>query len=771
MSGKLIRVTGTVQGVGFRPYVWLLARQYQLTGEVWNDANGVGIRVWGERINEFLEQLPLQAPPLAVITAIKTYPLRQPPTGNTFNIAASRSGKISTAIAADAATCPACLADISDPNNRRYRYPFTNCTHCGPRLSIVRSIPYDRANTAMASFCMCPACLAEYHNPADRRFHAQANACPDCGPQLWLQDRHGNSLPTGVGDAISETAELIQQGYIIAIKGIGGFHLACDAGNPTAVLNLRNRKQRDGKPFAIMGRDLAMLKRYTHIDDNEQHALNETAAAIVIVAKQGQTLAEAVAPDDDKLGCLLPYTPLHQCLLQALNTPIVLTSANRSNEPQCISNADACLRLTDIADYWLLHDREIINRLDDSVLRVMADKPRLLRRSRGYAPLPLQLPPGFDGTPPILAMGGELKNTFCLLQHGQAILSPHIGDLENPLAQQDYRNMLTLYQQLFDFQPQQIAVDLHPDYLSTQLGRQWAAQQGLPLIGVQHHHAHIAACMAEHGLAMDHPPVLGVAMDGLGLGDDGSLWGGEFLKVDYRQSTRLAAFDALPLIGGAQAMRQPWRNCYAHLKSYFDWQSLTKDYADVEIIGFLNRQALGVLDTMLEKSINCPPSSSCGRWFDAFAAALSLCRETVSYEGQAAIQLETLASPCFASQREQAYPFDWSTAGVLPRLSWRSFWLAVLDDLQQNIPLSLIAARIHHGLARAIAETAWLLAEQINTDMVVLSGGVFQNRLLLEEVSRLLRARGKTPLAPALLPGNDGGLAFGQAVVAGRFAG
>lgn len=771
MIGKRIRVSGTVQGVGFRPYVWRLAQTYQLQGEVGNDADGVSIQVWGmvAAVDEFIRQLPLQAPPLAQISHIECSDLHDLTNMDGFRIIASRHGLTNTAIAADAATCPDCLADIADPHNRRYRYPFTNCTHCGPRLSIVRGVPYDRCNTSMAAFAMCPDCQCEYDDPVDRRFHAQANCCPECGPKLWLLDGAGEIVANAISltDPLSQqVAGLIRQGHIVAIKGLGGFHLACNAADAEAVNKLRQRKRRYAKPLALMVRDLAMLRRYAEPGNAEIQALQNKAAPIVLLNAVGEKLAPGIAPEDDKLGVMLPYTPLHTLLMQTLDEPIVLTSGNTSDEPQCIDNRDALQKLAGIADFFLLHDRDIVNRLDDSVVRVMAGQPRLLRRARGYAQQPLRLPPGFSTLPPLLAMGGELKNSFCLLKSGQAMLSPHIGDLEHPLVQHDYRQQLALYQQLFDCQPQAIAVDLHGDYLSTQLGQQWAEQRDLPLIGVQHHHAHIAACMAEHGLAIDHPPVLGVAMDGLGLGDDGQLWGGEFLKVDYRQSSRLVSFDAVVLLGGAQAMRQPWRNCYAQLKHYFDWPSLSRDYSELEIIKFLNRQPLEVLDTMLSKKLNSPLSSSCGRLFDAFAAALGLCCEEVSHEAQAAMALETLAGPVFEQQRESAYVCQQLGDGQIPRQSWGSLWQQVLDDLQHDVAKAEIAARIHHGLAQAIANTALLLAGQIDSEVIVLSGGVFQNRLLLEEVSRLLATAGKIVLAAAQIPSNDGGLALGQAVVA-----
>ena len=746
--------------------MWRLASQLGLAGSVCNIGGGLGIQAWGSEIAlaEFIHQLSLQAPPLAEINQITVTDLETLPTSSEFIIAASLPGQAETGIPADAAICKVCLAEVFDASNRRYRYPFTGCTHCGPRFSIISGMPYDRSNTAMAGFQLCTACQAEYQNPGDRRFHDQVNACPDCGPQLWLEDAQGNSLKPS--DPISACTQLLSQGYIVAIKGIGGFHLACDAADQQAVARLRSRKQRDHKPFAIMGRDIEMLSRYVQINAQSQALLSHRAAPIVILKKHGFSLAAAVAPDNDELGCLLPYTALHHLLMQTLSTPIVLTSGNRSEAPQCLTNREARQQLAGIADFWLLHNRDILNRLDDSVLRVMQHQPRLLRRTRGYVPQALSLPAGFSCIPPLLALGGELKNTFCLLKDQQAILSQHSGDLENAGVQSHYRQLLKQYRQLFVFQPQLLAVDRHPGYLSSQYGREWAAQEQLPLLEIQHHHAHIAACMAEHGLPLDTTPVLGVAMDGLGMGTDGTGWGGEFLRADYRQFQRLGGFHSLPLLGASQAMRQPWRNTYAHLKQYFDWQTLRKEYAQLDIIQFLDAKPLAVLDAMQAKNLNSPLSSSCGRCLDAFAAALGLCRENISYEGQAAIQLEALAAPVFASQTGQAYPYESADLNGLRIISWQVFWLALLNDLQLGVAKTVIAARIHHGMARAIAETALQLAALIGTDTLILTGGVFQNRLLLEETSRLILCAGKQALSPNMLPSNDGGLAFGQAVIA-----
>ena len=479
--GISIRVRGIVQGVGFRPAVWRLARKLGLQGAVWNDADGVVIQAWGASsvLQDFIRHLEQEPVPLARIDAVDVTALEPGTVPNGFDIVASQGGRARTDVSPDSAICPACLADITDPHNRRYRYPFTNCTHCGPRLSIIRAVPYDRGNTSMATFAMCPSCLKEYQDPVDRRFHAQANACPDCGPRVWLEDRDGlEILPGDVRDAIDAARLLIEQGAIVAIKGIGGIHLACDACNAQAVETLRQRKQRYDKPFALMAADIAMVERYAMVNDMERVLLQDQAAPIVILRTQGEVVAEVVAPDQHTLGFMLPYSPLHQLLMQQFKNPIVLTSGNRSDEPQCIDNDDAHTRLCDIADYFLLHDRDIVNRQDDSVVRVAAGYPRLLRRARGYAPTPLPLPEGFDDCSPVLAMGAELKNTFCLIQHGKAILSQHMGDLEQASALEDYYKNLALYQSLFEHAPNIIAVDCHPDYWQRRPVGSWPVTGG-----------------------------------------------------------------------------------------------------------------------------------------------------------------------------------------------------------------------------------------------------------------------------------------------------
>jgi len=765
MTGESIRVTGIVQGVGFRPTVWRLANECGIVGQVWNDAQGVLIHAWGskETLDDFVQRLQAEQPLLSRIEKIIRTSLNiTAGAPKNFQIVMSQQGEVRTGVAADAMTCPECLAEVLDPTNRRYRYPFTNCTHCGPRLSIVRAIPYDRVNTSMASFRMCTQCQSEYDDPADRRFHAQPNACADCGPRVWLEDNAAKRLPPDEDvDAIETAAYLIRQGSIVAIKGIGGIHLACDAGNEDAVDRLRLRKHRYHKALALMARDIDMVERFAEVNETEAKLLNDRAAPILVLNAAGEALATGVAPGQNTLGFMLPYTPLHHLLMQGMMRPIVLTSGNRSDEPQTISNQDARQRLDQIADYYLLHDRDIVNRLDDSVLRLVDGEPRFFRRARGYAPQPILLPEDCAGADNILAMGAELKNSFCLLKEGRAILSQHMGDLEDAATYLDYRHNLQLYRQLFDFQPAVIAVDKHPSYLSTQLGKVIAAEEGVQIVEVQHHHAHIAACMAEHGLPLDSGKVLGVALDGLGFGEDETIWGGEFLLADYHSFERVAHFQPVPMLGGAQAIREPWRNTFAQLMYVSDWQQIAEDHADLDIIRFLKDKPLATLQTMAKRGLNSPLASSAGRLFDAVAGALGVCRESAGFEGQAAIELEALASIHFVQQADFAYGFELKHGC----LSWAPLWSALLKDLGDGVSPGVIAARFHHCVASAVTETAGRLCSLYDLKTVVLSGGVFQNCLLLERTSYLLRDQGLNILSPIATPLNDGGLSLGQALI------
>jgi len=768
MYGRELRVRGLVQGVGFRPTVWRLARECHLDGEVLNDSRGVLVRVWGDAtsVGRFVERLWAEAPPLAQIQGIEETSLEGRPPAQGFRIAPSRSGEVHTGVVPDAATCAACQEEVFDPSNRRFRYPFTNCTHCGPRLSIVRSVPYDRAHTSMSVFPLCAACRAEYEDPSDRRFHAQPNACPDCGPRLWLEGPGGRVLEPRAGeDVVSAACRLIGDGHILAIKGIGGFHLACDAGNAVAVTRLRRRKHRYDKPFALMVGDIDAVRRYARLSAPEQALLESPADPIVVLGRiDGPVpLAADLAPGQDSLGIMLPYAPVHHLLMAGLERPIVLTSGNRSEEPQCTANPQARKHLAGIADFWLMHDREIVNRLDDSVVRVIGGRGRMLRRARGYAPAPVLLPPGFEAAPRVLAMGGELKNTFCMLRDGQAIVSQHIGDLEQAPCHADYRTGMALYRRLFGFVPQRVAVDAHPDYLSTQWGEGIAAEAGIPLQTVQHHHAHIASYLAEHGVERDTPPVLGVVLDGLGLGGDGGLWGSEFLRADYSGYERLAHFEPVALTGGARAMREPWRNTYAHLVRFVGWAEVQRRYGQLPIVRYLSTRPLATLDAMVRRGVNAPLAASAGRLFDALAAALGLCRDQASYEGQAAIELEALAAS-WPGGLPAGYGHALSEDGR--RIGWGPLWRALLEDLAREADPRWIAACLHGTVSGAVVETVCRLCTTTGLDTVVLSGGVFQNRLLLEAVERGLGERAYRVLSPARLPANDGGLSLGQTVVA-----
>ena len=779
-TAEFIRVRGIVQGVGFRPTVWRLAHQYGLRGWVNNDAHGVLIHASGSvaALAVFVESLSIQAPPLSRIDAIEREASAKPPEEMDFRIVASHAGQVLTNVVPDAATCPACLAETFTPFARRYRYPFTNCTHCGPRLSIIEAIPYDRAATTMRDFLLCPACSADYENPIDRRFHAQPIACHRCGPHAWLEGADGQAVSLEALkaiDAVDATCTLVQRGGIVAIKGLGGFQLACDACNGEAVRRLRELKQRERKPFALMARDLDVVKRYCSVSEEEAVLLLSPAAPIVIMDANSQAqLAAEVAPGLRSLGFMLPNTPLHHLLLQRMPRPMVLTSGNLSDEPQCIDNADARSRLGGIADYFLMHDRQIARRVDDSVVRVMAGAPRLMRRARGYAPAPIRLPDGFAAAPPVLALGGELKNSFCLLRGGQAILSHHMGDLADARCHADYAQSVEAYLQLFEHDTQIVAVDRHPEYLSRKLGLSMAERHSLGLQDVQHHHAHIAACMAENGIALNAGPVIGVALDGLGYGDDGALWGGEFFLADYRHCQHLGTFKPTAMPGGEQAIYEPWRNTYAQLMDAMNWERFTACCGELELYRFLASKPRGLLDSMMAKGINSPRASSCGRLFDAVAAAVGVCRERALYEGQAAVEFEALVDrrALIDEDEAQAYPFAISSMppSGLPYVDPRPMWQALLADLLHGTPVPLIAARFHKGLALAIVRMVKALSEHASGRepgiAVALSGGVFQNRVLLEQVMLGLENQAYRVLTHRQVPANDGGLALGQAVVA-----
>lgn len=599
-----IRIRGRVQGVGFRPTVWRVARELRLNGVVFNDAEGVLVRAGGDEgaIAAFIARIENEPPPLARIDAIETARF-DGALPSDFRICESAYGDIRTEISPDAAVCEECAAEVADPLERRFRYPFTNCTHCGPRLTIIAGLPYDRAQTAMEPFPLCDQCRAEYTDPGDRRFHAEAIACRTCGPQvrlIRLGDGEGTSgCETGIDD-IEAAGRLIRNGEIIAVKGLGGYHLACDATNETTVARLRRLKRRDAKPFALMARDLGIIRSYCSVTAEEQEWLTGAAAPIVLLrAADPKKLPDAIAPGVSTLGFMLPYTPLHDLLLQEVDRPVVMTSGNFSDEPQVTGDAEARAKLRGIASYALVHNREIVNRVDNSVVRLAGGAMRVLRRARGFAPTPVKLPKDFSAAPELLAFGAELKATFCLLKNGEAILSQHQGDLENAETFADYERALALYEKLFDHKPQALTADKHPEYLSSKLARERARKDGLPLIEVQHHHAHIAACLAENGWDPHAPPVLGVVLDGLGWGDDGTFWGGEFLLANYRACRRLGAFKRVAMPGGAQAVKEPWRNLYAHLTAEMGWPEFSINFGGLELHDFLSTKPRALLDRMI----------------------------------------------------------------------------------------------------------------------------------------------------------------------------
>ena len=767
-----IRVRGRVQGVGFRPKIWHIARELGLAGEVLNDSDGILLRVGGDRarLAAFLDGIESDLPPLARVDSIETRSYSGQ-LSSEFRIAESSSSRARTQIAPDAAICAACRAELGDRNDRHYRYPFTSCTHCGPRLSIVTAIPYDRAATTMAPFELCPDCRSEYDNPRDRRFHAEAIACPWCGPIARLIAlRAAASDGNPACDDVERAANLIRDGEVLAIKGIGGYHLACDAANVATLAQLRQLKRRPAKPFALMARDLDVIRQYCSVSPDEERQLTGAQAPIVLLRAGGpRHLPGGVAPGLDTLGFMLPTTPLHLLLLQEMDAPLVMTSGNVSGAPPIIDDGQAGEQLAGIARYALAHDRRIANRVDDSVVRVMDGKSRVLRRARGFAPSPIKLPAGFEAAPELVALGGELKATFCLLKDGQAILSQHQGDLENAATFSDYQKNLALYRQIFAHSPAALVIDRHPEYLSSKLARVESRKHGLPLLEVQHHHAHVAACLAENGYPLDAPPVLGIVLDGLGFGDDGTIWGGEFLLADYRDYRRLARLKPVAMPGGVQAIRQPWRNLYAHLTEAIGWAELTAKFSGLDLYEQLHGKRRIILDAMIAKHLNSPLASSCGRLFDAVAAALGVCSEQQVYEGEAAIRLEALAASAALPAGDVGYPFSVSCPpDALMELDPTPMWTALLCDLMRDIPPSVAALRFHRGLSTVLVEVAQQLAHRGTPrfETVALSGGCFQNRILFESVAAQLRHLGLVVLTHAQAPANDGGLSLGQAAIA-----
>lgn len=765
-TASYIHITGVVQGVGFRPFVYNLATELNLVGWVLNSSSGVEIEAIGPAaaLKTFCERLESEAPPLARIekVAVKRIPASnvELPEPDSFSIRHSEAkpGEFQP-ISPDIAICDDCLEELFDPGDRRYRYPFINCTNCGPRFTIIEDIPYDRPQTTMAPFEMCPDCQAEYDDPTDRRFHAQPNACPVCGPRVVLQMLEQNGEPatqSGGDDAVRATRQALVDGHIMAVKGLGGFHLACDATNDEAVKTLRERKGRVDKPFALMAFDLDAVRQFCSVNEAERSLLTSRERPIVLLEEQsGSPISPAVAPGNNTLGVMLPYTPLHYVLLEPTDgfpAALVMTSGNYSEEPIATGNQEALERLGGLADAFLLNNREIHARCDDSVTRVFEGKELPVRRSRGYAPYPVHLP---YQVPQILAVGGELKNTFCLTRDQYAFLSQHIGDMENYETLTFFQEMVEQLKRTFRIEPSIIVHDLHPGYLSTRYAKEESANYDSH-IAVQHHHAQVASCMAEHGLPGERP-VIGVAFDGTGYGTDGAIWGGEFLIMDYASAQRVAHLKYVPLPGGDAAIRRPYRIALAHL-----WAAGVPWDEDVPAVKAASSQEKLILRQQLERRVNTIPTSSNGRLFDA-VSALAGVRQEINYEAQAAIELESLVE----SGVRETYPFDYDEAtSPVTAIDPAPLIRAVVSDVKAGVPQNVIAARFHNAVAEMILDVCLQVRKKSGIDEVVLSGGVFQNVALLERTLPRLREAGLTAYTHHLVPPNDGGLSLGQAMIA-----
>jgi hydrogenase maturation protein HypF len=754
---RLIEVTGIVQGVGFRPFVYELATRLGLHGFVRNRTGDVLIELEGERhsLDQFVAELATRPPPLARIEELKCFP-SLPRGDRHFRIELSEVDNVgSIFVAPDIATCDDCLRELFDPGDRRHRYPFLNCTNCGPRLTIIQGAPYDRERTTMAAFAMCPECRSEYEDPTDRRYHAQPIACPSCGPHLQVVDEYG--LESKNEDPLAYTIRALRQGKIVALKSMGGYHLACDAGYSLAVAELRRRKRRDEKPLAIMVRDLQLAADLCETSGAELELLSSSRRPIVLLRQRpGTLLAEGVAPRNPFVGVMLPYTPLHHLLMDELGgMPLVMTSGNQSDEPIAFEDDDARKRLAGIADAFLTNDRPIHIRCDDSVTRLVAGAELPLRRSRGEAPQPLPLPGPCRR--PTLALGGQLKATFALGRGRHAFLSHHLGDLDHYEAYRAFVAAIGHYERLFEIRPERIVHDLHPDYASSRYARERAASEGIGLLGIQHHHAHVASCMAENGLDEE---VIGVAFDGTGFGSDGAIWGGEFLVGDYRQFRREAYLRYVGMPGGERAIREPWRMATAHLvDAGLDTASLKERIRQVDI---------EIILRMIEKRINAPSTSSVGRLFDAVAALAGI-RDRVSYEGQAAVELEWLATP---ETPDGPYPFEVGASMDVPRTddSWvvdtRPIIRAVADDVARGVTPARIARRFQTTMVALIATVCEALRGRTGINAVALSGGVFLNALLTSEAVSRLASDGFRVYRHRLVPPGDGGLSLGQLAIA-----
>jgi len=751
MERQRLLINGIVQGVGFRPFTFRLAGELQLTGFIRNRSDGVVIEIQGDegRIEEFRSRLKADLPPLARITEVDARRIPVQPEAD-FRIASSTDrDRSTTLIPPDVAVCAECLRELFDEDDRRYRYPFINCTNCGPRFTIMKGIPYDRPNTSMHSFPLCTDCREEFENPQDRRFHAQPNACPSCGPKVRLVGRDGHQIHSS--DWVSYICRKLTEGWIFAIKGIGGFHLVVDPTNDDAVGRLRQRKGREEKPFALMARDLETIRRYCHVSSAEEEALKSWQRPIVLLeAREFRGLSRQIAPGNRYLGFMLPYSPLHSLLLAGDLETLVMTSGNLSDEPIAVDNDEAVDRLSSLADCFLLHDRDILQRCDDSVLFLNGDEPGLIRRSRGYVPMPVEV--DLQADLPILACGGQLKNTIALCRKREIFLSQHIGDLDHPSAYRFFRQCIGLFSRILEIEPRAVAYDLHPGYLSTQ----WALEQeSLPRLGVQHHHAHLASVMAENGVT---ERCLGIILDGTGYGTDQTIWGGELLAGDLLDFERLGWIRPFPLLGGEKAVRQPWRIAVALLHAAYG-----ENFSDLDprLVNHLNPSMFSNLTRMIDRRIHSPMTSSCGRLFDGVAALLDIRRE-VTFEAQAAVELEMKA----ASRAGDSYREVVESVRGLGPLDIVPLIRAIVEDRLHSVPVELISTRFHYTLAEMLVKQAVPAGEKAGIHRIGLSGGVFQNRLLARCIRQGLEANGFEVLIHKKVPCNDGGLALGQIAVA-----
>ena len=756
MKAARIKVNGVVQGVGFRPFVYRIAHEHGVTGWVRNTSGNVEIEVEGtaRAVDSFVAALKSKAPPLARIDHINVVACF-PQGYDKFEIRGSLSAEGEyQLVAPDIATCSDCRREIFDAKDRRYRYPFTNCTNCGPRFTIIDDIPYDRANTTMRKFRMCKLCQREYDDPLNRRFHAQPNACPDCGPRLSLVDAGGK--PVACDDPIAASANLLRAGKILALRGLGGFQLACDATNSRAVKLLRKRKRRPSKPFAVMFPSVEEIGRHCIASKAEKELMQSPEAPIVLLKwrRDEPNITSAVAERLNYLGAMLPYTPLHHLLMRDAGTPLVMTSGNLSEEPIAKNNDEALSRLGGIADYFLMHDRDIYARYDDSVC-IVEREPQVVRRARGYAPYPIKL--GFD-TKQVLACGAELKNAFCLTKGRHAFISQHIGDMENTETLEHYENTVELYKKLFRVEPEAIAHDMHPEYLATKYAHRVAESSGLRLVPVQHHHAHIVSCMADNSV---ESPVIGVALDGTGYGTDGAIWGGEFLVAELGRFDRVGYLEYIPLLGGEAAIKKPYRMALSYI-----WSTLGDDFPlDGLPLSKLDASELNLLKQQLRRRLNCPPTSSAGRLFDAVSAIAGVCTE-ISYEAQAAIELEMVAEGARLSHSSKLYPFDIVEQDGSRVVKLAKLIAAIIGDVRADVPASRISLKFHKTVAQVVREMCSSISKDTGIKVVALSGGVFQNRLLVRLVVESLEADGFKVLTHHDVPCNDGCIALGQAVVA-----